>query len=54
MCHVNNEKRKKANNGRNRRTKSRKIRTLKEKETYKSLEILEANMIKKMEMKKNF
>ena len=39
------------NYGRNRITKSRKIRTLGEKETFKYLEILEADTIKQAEMK---
>ena len=42
----------KRNDGRNRTTKSgKKIRTLVEKETYKYLGILEANIIKQAEMK---
>ena len=54
MCHANNEKQKMANDGRNKTTKSRKkIRTLREKKTYKYLEILEVDTIKQVEMKKN-
>ena len=39
------------NDGRNRTTKSRKNRMLGEKETYKYLEILEADTIKQVEMR---
>ena len=51
MCRAYNEKRKTTNDGRNRTTKSRKIRTLGEKETYKYLGILEADTIKHAKMK---
>ena len=50
MCHTNNEKRKTTNCGRDRTTKSRKIRTFGEKENYKNFGILEADTIKEMEM----
>ena len=48
MCHANNEKWKWKNDGRNRTTKSRKIKTHGEKETYKNLE---ADTTKQAEMK---
>ena len=51
MRHANNEKRKTTHDGRNRTTKSRKIRKLGEKETYKYLGILEADPIKQVKMK---
>ena len=43
MCHADNEMRKKRNNGRSRTAKSRKIRTLGEKENQKYLGILEVD-----------
>ena len=49
MCHANNEKRKTTNGERHRTTKSKK--NLREKETYKYLGILEADIIKQAEMK---
>ena len=51
MRKARNEKRKTTQNGRNRTTKSRKIRLLGEQETYKYLEILEADNIKQVQMK---
>ena len=51
ICHAYNENQKKKNNGRNRTAKSRKIRKLVEKETYKYLGMLEADGIKQVEMK---
>ena len=52
MCFTNNEKRKTTNDGKNRTTKSRKkIQMLEEKETYKYFGILEADIIKHVEMK---
>ena len=51
MCHANNEKRESTYDRRNGTTKSRKNRTLAEKETYKYLGILEADAIKQVEMK---
>ena len=53
MCHDNNEKPETVNDGRNTTTKSKKKqnRTLREKETYKYLGILEADTIKQAEMK---
>ena len=50
MCHANNDKRKTANDGRNRTIKSTKIRKPGEKETYKYLGIIEADTIKPAEM----
>ena len=50
--YANNEKRKTTNDGRNRTTESRKIRTLREKKTSKYLGILEASTIKQAEMKR--
>ena len=53
MCQVNREKRKKTIYGRNRATKSRKNQNAREKETYKYLGILEADMRRqKMILKK--
>ena len=51
MCHASNEKRQTTPYGRNGITKSRQIRTLGEKETYKYLSILAADSIKQEEMK---
>ena len=51
MCHANNEKWKTTNDRRNRTTKSRKIRMPPKKEMYEYLGILEADTIKKVEMK---
>ena len=51
MCNANNEKRKTTNDGRNRTNKSSRIRSLREKETYKYLGILEVDIIKQVEMK---
>ena len=51
MLHVNNEKRKKKNNGRNRIAHQERIRTFGEKENYMYLKILEVNTIKQAEMK---
>ena len=47
MRHAKNEKRKMTNDGRNRTTKSRINQNVRKKETYKSLEIVEADTIKK-------
>ena len=49
MRHVNDEKRKTTNDERNKTTKS--MRTLGVKETYKCLEILEADTMKQAEIK---
>ena len=46
-----NEKRETTHDGRNRTTKARRIRTLRENETYKYLGILEADTIKQVKMK---
>ena len=54
MCYAYNEKRKTTNYGRDRTTKSKKIRTLGEKETYNYMGILEVNSIKQAEMKEKF
>ena len=51
LCNACNEKWKTTPNWRIGTTKSRKIRTLAEKETYKYLGILEADTIKQVEMK---
>ena len=51
MCHADNEKPEKRNNGRNRTAKSQKIRILGEKENSKDLGMLEANTVKISEMK---
>ena len=51
MYRANKEKWKKINDWRNRTNKSRKIRMLREKETYKYLGILEADTINQVEMK---
>ena len=51
MRHANNEKRETTHDRMNGTTKSRKIRTLAEKETYKYLGKLEAHTIKQVEMK---
>ena len=51
MRHANNKKRQTTPYGRNKTTKLKKIRTLREKETYKYLEILEADTIKQVEIK---
>ena len=51
MSDADNEKRKITNDGRNRTTKSRKIKTFGEKVTYKYLGILEMDIIKHAEMK---
>ena len=51
MCHANNDEQKTTNDGKNRTTKSRKIRTLGKLETCKYLGILEAETIKQAEMK---
>ena len=55
MCPTNNDKRKKTNNGGNRTNKSRKNRTLREKDTHSNLGNLKADRIKQEEMteKKN-
>ena len=50
MCHANNEKLKETNNEWDRKTKSIRIRTLREKENYKYLGILEADTFKQVEM----
>ena len=52
MHHANNEKRKTTHDARNGITKSRKVRTLGEKETYKVFGILEADSIKQVDIKK--
>ena len=54
MRHANNEKRETIYGGRNGATKSRKIRTLREKEAYKNWGILEADTIKRGKMKEKF
>ena len=55
MCYTDNEKRTKTNGWRNKAAKSRKIRMLGEKETYKYLGILEADTIEQAQMnEKNF
>ena len=52
MCHACDEKRKTANNEKNRSAKLRKkIKTLREKETYKYLVILGVDTIQQAEMK---
>ena len=51
MSQANNETQKMANDKRNRTTKSKKIRALVEKETYKYLGKLEAGAIKQAEAK---
>ena len=52
MCYANNKKRKTADDGRNKTTKSRKNRNArKKKETYKYLGIFEAVTVKQAEMK---
>ena len=51
MCLAKKERRKMTNGGRNRTTRSRKIRMLGVKETYKYLGILEVDTIKHAEMK---
>ena len=51
MLHANNEKRETFHDWGNRTTKSRKIRTLGEKETYEYFVMLEANDIKQVKMK---
>ena len=54
MCYANNEKQKIIYEGRNRTTKSRKIRTLGEKENYKYFGILNADTIRQAEIKEKF
>ena len=54
MRHVDNEKLETTNDGINRTTKSRKNQKLGEMETYKYLEILEADIIKQVETKEKF
>ena len=49
--HANNERRKTANDGRNRTTKSRQSKTHWEKKDYKYLDMLKAETIKQAEMK---
>ena len=51
MHHASNEKQQKTPDGRNGTTKSRKIRTLREKEIYNYSGILEADTIKQVERK---
>ena len=51
MCHTNNKKQEMTYDRRKRTTKSRKIRTLREQETYKYLGILEADIITKQRHK---
>ena len=46
ICHANKEKRTATNNGKNRTTNQEKIRTLREKETYKYLRMSEGDIIK--------
>ena len=50
-CHAKSEKQETTHDGQNQITKSRKIRTLGEKQTYKYVGILEADTIKQVEMK---
>ena len=52
MCHANNEKPKTKNDGRKKSKNQEKIRNLGEKETYKYLEMLKVDTIKKADMKK--
>ena len=51
MFHANDKKQKTTNDEMNRTTRSRKIRTLGEMETYKYLGILKADVIKLSEIK---
>ena len=51
MCHVSNEKWQMTHNGRSQKKNQVVIRTLRKKETYKSLGILKADTIKQQEMK---
>ena len=50
MCHANNEKRQTTNGWRNRNPNQEKIRTLRGKETYRYLGILEVDIIKQVEL----
>ena len=54
MCHACNEKWQTTRNWGNGTTKSRQIRTLGEKESYKYSGIVEADTIKQIEMKDKF
>ena len=54
MCHASNEKWQTTYDWRNGTTKSDKIRTLGEKDTYKYLGLLEADTIKQVEKKTKF
>ena len=51
MCHASNEKQETTHDERNGTNKSRQIRTLEEKETYKYLGISEAGTIKQVKIK---